>query len=99
MAKLTPLAPVRHHLDRRAAELAAQGAGDDDDLLSTSELAEWLGVSTQWLEIGRTRKYGPAYVLIAPRRVRYLRSAVRRWLQERTYRCTAEYAERAAAME
>jgi len=37
--------PKRHHLDRRAAELAEQGDGSLDDLLSTSEVSEWLGVS------------------------------------------------------
>lgn len=40
--------PERHHLDRRAADLAAEGeaAGEADELLTTSDLAEWLGLST-----------------------------------------------------
>ena len=40
--------PNRHHLDRRAAELAEQGDGSLDDLLSTSAVSEWLGVSVQF---------------------------------------------------
>ena len=44
-----------HHLDRRAGDIAAQGEGDPDDLLNTTALAKWLGVSTQWVEIGRHR--------------------------------------------
>ena len=56
--------PIRHHLDRRAADLAQEGAaaGEPDDLLTTTEVAEWLGLSTQWLEIGRSRGYGPKFV-------------------------------------
>jgi hypothetical protein len=53
--------PLRHHLDRRAAGLADEGHGDPDNLLSTPALAEWLGVSTQWLEVGRSKGYGPPF--------------------------------------
>jgi hypothetical protein len=50
--------PLKHRLDRRAAALIeAGGEGDDDDLLSTRAVAHWLGVSTQWIEIGRSRGY------------------------------------------
>jgi predicted DNA-binding transcriptional regulator AlpA len=83
--------PQRHHLDRRAADLAAQGAGDADDLLSTSEVAEWLAVSHQFLEIARHRGGGPAFIRLGPRRVRYSRQAVRDWLHSRTHASTAEY--------
>jgi hypothetical protein len=56
----TVLGPERtHHLDKRADEVADKGAGDPEDLLNTTEIAEWLGVSTQWVEIGRHRGYGP----------------------------------------
>jgi predicted DNA-binding transcriptional regulator AlpA len=81
----------RFHLDRRAASLAEKEAGSPDDLLSTSEVAEWLGVSTQFLEIGRVKNYGPKFCRLSTRRVRYLRSAVRAWLAERTHNSTAEY--------
>lgn len=83
--------PTRHHLDRRALELLEDGAGDADDLLSTSEVAEWLGVSTQWLEIGRSAGYGPPFLRLSAKRIRYQRGAVRKWLSERAYQSTAEY--------
>ena len=83
----------RHHLDRRAAEIAEKGRqGDPNDLLTTEETAAWLGVSRQWLEIGRSKKYGPAYVRVGPRHIRYKRSQVIRFLEDRTHSCTAEYA-------
>ena len=49
----TKTAPSTHHLDRRAANIAAQDVGADDDLLTTRELADWLSVSEQWVQIGR----------------------------------------------
>jgi predicted DNA-binding transcriptional regulator AlpA len=85
-------APQRHHLDRRAADIAAEAAeGDCDDLMTTSELAEMLGISVQWLEIGRSKSYGPPFVRLSPRRVRYNRSDVIAWLAERTHAATSEY--------
>jgi predicted DNA-binding transcriptional regulator AlpA len=83
-----------HHLDRRAAEIA-EIAGDEDDLLSTPELADWLGVSREWVEIGRSKGYGPRFVRIGPRRVRYRRADVIEWLKARTHASTAEYAKSA----
>jgi len=85
----------RHHLDRRAADLAEAGAGDGDDLLNTTELAEWLQVSEQWLEIGRSKHYGPPFVRLAPTRIRYKRSSVLRWLKEREFSSTSQYAKEA----
>jgi predicted DNA-binding transcriptional regulator AlpA len=86
-------ATVRHHLDRRAGDLAQVGAaaGDGDDLLSTEEVARWLRVSTQFLEICRHKGRGPKYVRLSTRRTRYLRSSVIEWLRERQYQATAEY--------
>jgi predicted DNA-binding transcriptional regulator AlpA len=83
----------RFHLDRRAADLADRGAeaGSPDDLLSTSDVAEWLGVSTQFLEIGRHAGYGPRFCRLSPRRCRYLRSDVLAWLSERKHAATREY--------
>jgi predicted DNA-binding transcriptional regulator AlpA len=87
------VAPGRHHLDRRADHLAREGAaaGDTDDLLDTKALAAWLGVSTQFLEIGRHRGYGPRFVRLSTRRTRYRRGDVIDWLRERTHAATAEY--------
>lgn len=87
--------PIKHHLDRRTASLIEAGRdGGDDDLLSTRDVADWLGVSDQWLEIGRCKGYGPPFVRISPRRIRYRRGAVIAFLRERQYASTREYASR-----
>jgi predicted DNA-binding transcriptional regulator AlpA len=85
-----------HHLDRRSGQLQQQVATalDQEKLLSTRELAPLLGVSTQWLEIGRHEGYGPAFVRIGSRRIRYRRDDVLSWLETRTHRSTAEYMSR-----
>lgn len=74
----------RHHLDRRIEQIAALAADkSDDDLITTRELAAWLGVSVLWVELGRSKKYGPPFVKLGPRMIRYVRGDVRRWLQSR----------------
>jgi len=83
--------PKQHHLDRRADDIAARGAGDPNDLLSTVQVAGWLAVSPQFLEIGRHRGYGPRFVRLSTRRTRYLRSDVIEWLRSRSHASTAEY--------
>ena len=84
---------THHYIDKRAAKVATEIAagGDPDELLSTSELAEITGLSTQFYEIGRVNGYGPKFVRLSPRRVRYRRADVLAWLEERTYARTAEY--------
>ncbi|TPK88396.1 helix-turn-helix domain-containing protein [Mesorhizobium sp. B2-4-17] len=68
-------------------------AGDDEDLLNTAQTAKLLGVSVQWLEIGRTRGYGPPFIRIGQRNIRYRRDRLRDWLKERAeYRSTRDYA-------
>jgi predicted DNA-binding transcriptional regulator AlpA len=88
--------PQRHHLDRRAADIAEKGAGDPDELLSTAALANWLGCSPQFLEIARSRGFGPRWCRLSSRRVRYMRSDVLAWLADRTHAATAEYMTRGA---
>lgn len=89
--------PVRHHLDRRASELLEAAADESaDDLLTTPAVADWLKVSPQWLEIGRSRGWGPRFIRLSTRRIRYRRDDVRAWLKERTHASTAGY-ERIAA--
>lgn len=75
-----------HLLDRRAQDLIAEGgAGNSDELVTTTELASWLRVSPAWVEIGRGKGYGPPYVRIGPRRIRYRRADVLRWLESRVH--------------
>jgi predicted DNA-binding transcriptional regulator AlpA len=85
------------HLDKRADLIAAAGVGDDDDLLTTKDMARWLRVSTQWLHRARAAGYGPPYERIGPHCIRYRRSKVRAWLDERSHQSTAEYARTAEA--
>ena len=81
------------HLDKRAEAISGAVPLDakDDDLLSTLQVANWFGVSTQWLEIGRVRNYGPPWVKMAPQMIRYKRSVLLQWLKEREYAHTADY--------
>src|ERR1051325_10295913 len=82
--------PRRHHIDKRAADLAEKAAGNPDDLLCTKQLARWLGCSVEWLEIGRSRGYGPPFIRLG-RPVRYRRGDVLQWLTERRYASSSEY--------
>jgi predicted DNA-binding transcriptional regulator AlpA len=91
MANSTPNAGS-HHLDSRAPDLMTEGTGDPNDLLNTSDVAEWLGISTQFLEIGRHRGFGPPYIRVSPRRIRYRRGDVLNWLAARKHHRTSEYA-------
>jgi hypothetical protein len=83
--------PKRHHLDRRADRIAAEGPGDNDELLTTKQVADWFAVSEEWLEIGRSKGFGPRYKRLGPNLIRYTRGDCRQFLKDRTYASTAEY--------
>jgi hypothetical protein len=70
--------PERHHIDRRADDIVGADVGADDELLSTQAVAAWLGVSMQFLEIGRHKGYGPSFKKISSRCARYRRGDVLR---------------------
>jgi hypothetical protein len=77
--------PVKHYIDRQADRILAEPVVDGaDDLLTTAQCATWLGVSIQFLEIGRGKNYGPPHVSLAPRVIRYRRDEVSQWLRERS---------------
>jgi predicted DNA-binding transcriptional regulator AlpA len=86
---------MAHHLDQRAADIAhdVAVAGEDDELLSTTALAELTATNTSFWEILRSKGHGPLFVRLTPRRVRYRRSDVCEWLRERTYEATACYSD------
>jgi hypothetical protein len=83
--------PGSHHLDNRAADLILAGAGNPDDLLTTQEVAAWFRLSMQWLEIGRCKGWGPPFIKLSPRMVRYKRSVVLTYLEKRMHASTADY--------
>jgi predicted DNA-binding transcriptional regulator AlpA len=83
--------PKRYHLDRRVGAIVIAGEGNADDLLVTKQLAGWLGVSPQTLEIWRCKGDGPRYERLSPRMIRYKRSEVLKWLAGRECASTAEY--------
>jgi len=101
--KLVQKLARKHHIDKRAAKLVTENTSSaaklvnentnsaDDDLLTTTQVAVWLCVSIPWLEIGRGKGYGPPFVRLTKRCVRYKRGEVRAWLQERAHHCTSEY--------
>ena len=76
---------LKHHLDFRSREFLDRLVDDleDDTLMTTRETAQWLNVSTQFLEIGRSQNYGPPAVMLAPKVIRYRKNSVLKWLVER----------------
>jgi hypothetical protein len=84
--------PQKMHLDKRAEMiLIVLGAGADDLLLSTKELAMLMGVSVEWLENGRIAGYGPEYTKIGPHMIKYQLGKARKFLRQRTYLRTSDY--------
>jgi hypothetical protein len=76
--------PRNHHLDRFALDLAyGVAVGDPDELLTTKLVAGLIHVSVQWMEIARCAGYGPPYVRLSPRVVRYRRKDLVDWLRSR----------------
>jgi hypothetical protein len=85
-----------HHLDRRAEKLLLE-AINNDQLLTTEECAGWLGVSENWLAVGRIRGWGPPYQKPAPKILRYHPPAVRNWLKERARIASSHHDRKIAA--
>jgi hypothetical protein len=82
----------RFLLDRRAQQILQNeplpGIGHnlpppDDDLLTSAQVAVWLGVSIQFLEAARARGDGPEFVRLGERAIRYTRKAIRKFLRDR----------------
>lgn len=82
----------KHHLDRRAQKLIDEEKNSNpDDLLNTRQVAEWFGCSEQWLETGRIKGFGPKFIRIGPRQIRYRKKDVLSWLADRCHQSTSEY--------
>lgn len=94
--KWPPPAPKKFHLDRRAAQLAATTIiqsvqPDDDELLTTKQTSQLLGVSEQWLGVRRARGDGPPFEQMSERVIRYRRGTLRGWLEKRSRLAISEY--------
>lgn len=82
----------RHHLNKRAAAIAAAMDGPDDQVIRTPDAAAVLGMSVQTIEIWRHKGLGPKYVRLGTRAVGYRLGDLRAWLDERVHQSTSEYA-------
>ena len=79
------------HIDKRLPGLLEELAGGHpDELRDTVMIAAWLGVSTMFLIKGRMEGYGSKYIRVGANAVRYRRSDVIAWLEERTFRRYAD---------
>jgi predicted DNA-binding transcriptional regulator AlpA len=85
-------------IDRRAHRLVKLDFHDEESL-STKEVAAWLGVSVQFLEIarGKGEGHGPKFKVLSPKVVRYRVGDVKAWLESRTHASTQEYIKRQGA--
>ena len=90
-AKTRAAPPSKLHIDKQADAVLEADSGRDDEMLSTIEVAAWLGMSTQWLEGARHRGFGPKYMNLGPRMIRYRRGDVVAWLRSRVHQSTLEY--------
>ena len=86
----------RKLLDRAANAIERAPDGHPDDLLTTKQVAAWLGVSYQWLEVGRTRGYGPRFFRLSYKHLRYRRADVLAYIEANTFNSTKEYARESA---
>jgi predicted DNA-binding transcriptional regulator AlpA len=55
-----------------------------DPILSEEDLAKWLATSRPTLQRQRSDGSGPPYIQLSERRIGYRKSAIERWLAERT---------------
>jgi predicted DNA-binding transcriptional regulator AlpA len=86
MAKTRSTNKQRHHIDRRAGQIAVdlENSSDAADrLFTTKQLAGLLAVSEAWVEILRHKGLGPPSIKLGPRCIRYRRSDVLAWLKAR----------------
>jgi hypothetical protein len=76
---------MKHHLDNYADDFIGNlGSRDPDELLDSRTLARLIHVSVQWLEIGRCNGFGPKFVRLNKRVVRYRVRDVLDWLRARS---------------
>jgi excisionase family DNA binding protein len=79
--------------NRRPVALSPEGHAITAALLSTKEAARLLGVHPNTLSKWRIRGTGPRFIK-AGNMIRYRKSDIEAWLQNRTYSNTTEYGSR-----
>jgi len=79
--------PTKFDLDKWAPDLLAQLDPEDDEneLLDSVEVANWLRVARQWLDNGRRLGYGPRFVCPDGFKVFYRRRDVIDFIESRTF--------------
>ena len=82
-------------IDRRVHRLA-DADFHPEELLTTKEVAAWLGVTVSYLEDGRTHGYGPQFKRFSDKLIRYRAGDILDWLKSRTHACTSEYNDKSA---
>ena len=83
------MSPQNLQVDKHATLLAQEGAGDDDALITSKELAHWFRVSLSWVEKSRKENYGPPFIQISKNMIRYKRGTAKQWLKERAKKAAA----------
>jgi predicted DNA-binding transcriptional regulator AlpA len=58
---------------------------DDDELLTTDGSAEFLGLSKSFLAKARRKGTGPPFIEIGDRLIKYKKSSLRKWRDERQF--------------
>jgi hypothetical protein len=75
--------PLRHHLDRRAAQILAALKAIDRDQWTTRQVSELFAISEEWLQVARIKGFGPPCTKVRPRLVLYPRNGLIKWLKQR----------------
>lgn len=63
--------------------LALDPRAQNGDLLTTRQVADWLGVAPSTIAWFRNSGEGPAYSRLSARNIRYRREDVEAWMNER----------------
>jgi hypothetical protein len=78
------------HIDKRAAAIVDADTGDDDDMLSLQECADFCGESLAWIRKRRILRDGPEFEELSPRVIRCRRGTLKKWLKKRSRMWLAE---------
>ena len=73
MKKETPMQNPNRHFD------------DDDELLTTDNAAEFLDLSKSFLAKARRKGTGPPFIEIGDRLIKYKKSTLRKWRDDRQF--------------